>query len=110
MRAWTFTTRGPPPAVLQLRDDLPKPTPAQLHSDEVIIIVSHVAIEQGLAILMSLVPHINSKPWIPGQDFSGIVESVGSGVTHLRPGDPVFGSGDPKGWVKWGSRYNGLLV
>jgi NADPH:quinone reductase-like Zn-dependent oxidoreductase len=110
MRAWTFTARGTPSAVLKLRADLPRPTPSQLHADEVIVKVSHVAIEQGLALLMELAPHINSKPWIPGQDFSGIVDSVGSNVTHLRPGDPVFGSGDPKSWAKWGSKYNGLLV
>jgi NADPH:quinone reductase-like Zn-dependent oxidoreductase len=28
---------------------------------------------------------------IPGTDMAGIVESVGNGVTHFRPGDPVFG-------------------
>jgi NADPH:quinone reductase-like Zn-dependent oxidoreductase len=28
---------------------------------------------------------------VPGADFSGIVDAVGSAVTDLRPGDPVFG-------------------
>ena len=30
-------------------------------------------------------------PWIPGGDVSGIVESVGTGVTAFAPGDAVFG-------------------
>jgi NADPH:quinone reductase-like Zn-dependent oxidoreductase len=32
-------------------------------------------------------------PWIPGSDFSGVVESA-RGVTDLRPGDEVFGKTD----------------
>ena len=31
-------------------------------------------------------------PFIPGSEFSGIVEEVGEGVTHLAVGDAVFGS------------------
>ena len=30
-------------------------------------------------------------PWTPGGDTSGIVESVGNGVTEFKLGDPVFG-------------------
>jgi NADPH:quinone reductase-like Zn-dependent oxidoreductase len=30
-------------------------------------------------------------PFIPGWDFSGVVESVGSGVTAWKPGDEVYG-------------------
>lgn len=33
-------------------------------------------------------------PWIPGGDFSGVVEQVGSGVTAFRKGDEVFGKAD----------------
>ena len=32
------------------------------------------------------------KNIVPGSDFSGIVESVGKDVTHLKAGDRVFGS------------------
>jgi NADPH:quinone reductase-like Zn-dependent oxidoreductase len=30
-------------------------------------------------------------PWIPGGDFSGVVEAVGSGVTTVKKGDAVYG-------------------
>ena len=32
-----------------------------------------------------------SFPWTPGHEWSGVVESVGEGVTHLKPGDRVVG-------------------
>ena len=31
-------------------------------------------------------------PWIPGHEFSGAIEQVGSDVTGYRPGDAVFGA------------------
>src|SRR5262249_22286588 len=30
-------------------------------------------------------------PYVPGRDFSGVVGALGSGVTDLKVGDPVFG-------------------
>jgi NADPH:quinone reductase-like Zn-dependent oxidoreductase len=33
-------------------------------------------------------------PFIPGWDFSGVVESVGPGVTQWKPGDEVYGRPD----------------
>jgi NADPH:quinone reductase-like Zn-dependent oxidoreductase len=30
-------------------------------------------------------------PWIPGGDFSGVVEAVGAGVTNVKKGDAVYG-------------------
>ncbi|QGZ66024.1 NADP-dependent oxidoreductase [Paraburkholderia acidisoli] len=34
-------------------------------------------------------------PYVPGTDFSGVVESAGAAVTTLRPGDRVFGRTAP---------------
>src|SRR5207237_9014102 len=31
-------------------------------------------------------------PWIPGHEFSGVVEQIGSDVAGYAPGDAVFGS------------------
>ncbi len=110
MRGWVFTARGPPAAVLKLRDDLPRPTAADLRADEVLVKVSHVGLFLGFALMMALIPHVNSKPWIPAHDFSGVVEATGAKVTNVRAGDPVFGGPDPKVFMRWGSRYNGVLV
>jgi NADPH2:quinone reductase len=32
-------------------------------------------------------------PFVPGSEFAGVVETVGSGVTNVVPGDRVFGTG-----------------
>lgn len=34
-------------------------------------------------------------PYVPGTDFSGVVDVVGAQVTHLQPGDRVFGRSMP---------------
>ncbi|QIB66097.1 NADP-dependent oxidoreductase [Kineobactrum salinum] len=34
-------------------------------------------------------------PYVPGTDFSGVVDTVGADVTHLSPGDRVFGRTAP---------------
>ncbi|WP_229518111.1 NADP-dependent oxidoreductase [Paraburkholderia terrae] len=34
-------------------------------------------------------------PYIPGNDFSGVIEAVGARITHLQPGDRVFGRSTP---------------
>ncbi|OPA86078.1 alcohol dehydrogenase [Pseudomonas fluorescens] len=34
-------------------------------------------------------------PYVPGTDFSGVVSSVGVRVSHLKPGDRVFGRSAP---------------
>src|SRR5438552_18932818 len=31
-------------------------------------------------------------PWIPGHEFSGVVEQIGSDVVEYAPGDAVFGA------------------
>lgn len=37
-------------------------------------------------------------PFVPGSEFAGIVDAVGEGVTHLRPGQPVAAIGTHGGF------------
>lgn len=107
MRAWTHTRRGNPADVLTL-SSLPRPEPASLLADEILVRVSDVGIFQGVALLMAILPHFNSNPWIPCSDFSGTIVAVGSNVAHVKPGDEVFGTPDPKRYLR--DKYNGLLT
>ena len=38
-------------------------------------------------------------PFVPGSEFAGVVEAVGDGVTHLKPGDPVAACGSTGGFA-----------
>jgi NADPH:quinone reductase-like Zn-dependent oxidoreductase len=72
--------------------DLPAPTIAR---DEVLVkikstAVNHLDLVEASESLKQILP-IN-LPWIPGHEFSGVVEQIGSDVTGFAPGDAVFGT------------------
>lgn len=73
------------PADLRVED---VPVPETLESSEVLIKVAACGI-CGSDIGRVMVTGTYSFPTIPGHEFSGTVEKVGSGVTHLAPGDRV---------------------
>ena len=73
-------------------DDVPTPTIAP---DEVLVkvkstAVNHLDLVKASGRVSQILP-IN-LPWIPGHEFSGVVEQIGSDVTTYAQGDAVFGT------------------
>ncbi|MEV6489285.1 NADP-dependent oxidoreductase [Actinoplanes sp. NPDC051633] len=89
MRAAVFDRFGPPD-VLQLRE-LPDPEPG---AGEVRVRVRAAGVQpfdvyarRGEMPFLRITP-----PSTIGQEYSGVVDRVGAGVTNVRPGDEVLGS------------------
>jgi NADPH:quinone reductase-like Zn-dependent oxidoreductase len=82
--------------VLELRD-IERPTPGD---GEVLVTVKAAGLDRGAWHFMTGEPYLMrlmgfgfrapSVP-VPGTNFAGIVESVGSGVVDFQPGDEVYG-------------------
>jgi NADPH:quinone reductase-like Zn-dependent oxidoreductase len=95
MKAIVMTKNGPPEG-LQFTE-IEKPVPAD---NEVLVKVHAATATTGdvmlrsaafpLALVMSLMGMPRKK--IPGHEFAGEVEAVGSGVTRFKAGDQVFGT------------------
>jgi NADPH:quinone reductase-like Zn-dependent oxidoreductase len=98
MKAITQDHYGKPADALELRDI---DTPA-VGDGDVLVRVRAASIHVGDWIVMQGVPYIMRpmfglrapKVPVPGTDMAGVVEAVGAGVTHVAPGDEVFGWGD----------------
>jgi NADPH:quinone reductase-like Zn-dependent oxidoreductase len=70
------------------------PTPA-IASDEILVrvkstTVNHIDLVKAAGTARQVLSI--ELPWIPGHEFSGVVEQIGSDVTAYAPGDPVFGA------------------
>jgi NADPH:quinone reductase-like Zn-dependent oxidoreductase len=73
----------------------------EIGANEVLVRVHAASIHVGDWILMTGSPFVmrlatglrKPKNPVPGTDIAGTVEAVGEAVTHLRPGDAVFGWG-----------------
>ena len=75
-------------------DDVPVPAIAR---DEVLVkikstAVNHLDLVKASGTLRQILS--TDLPWIPGHEFSGIVEQVGSDVAAYAPGDAVFGTSE----------------
>ena len=70
-------------------EDVPQPTPA---ADEVLVRVHAASINPlDAAVMAGYVSFMTSTPMTLGVDFSGVAVEVGKDVTHVKPGDEVFG-------------------
>src|SRR5271168_2660911 len=72
--------------------DVPTPTIAR---DEVLVrikstAVNHLDLVEASGSLKQILPI--DLPWIPGHEFSGVVEQIGSDVAAYAPGDAVLGA------------------
>lgn len=83
-----YSLRAGSLANLQLREfNLPAPAPGEVQ-------VAVKAVGLNFADVFAIWGLYKAAPkdeFTPGLEYSGIVESVGAGVTHLRPGDRVMG-------------------
>lgn len=87
MKAWTSHEPGGPETLTL--EDWPDPVPA---NDEVLVKIDAVGINYPDALLLR--DHYQVKPprpFIPGSEFCGVIETTGPGVNRLRPGDIVIG-------------------
>ena len=72
--------------------DVPTPTIAP---DEILVkikgtAVNHVDLVKASGTARQILPI--DLPWIPGHEFSGVIEQIGSDVAECAPGDAVFGT------------------
>ncbi len=73
-------------------NDVPTPTIAR---DEILVkikstAVNHLDLVKASGTARQILPI--DLPWIPGHEFSGVVEQIGSDVAACAPGDAVFGT------------------
>jgi NADPH:quinone reductase-like Zn-dependent oxidoreductase len=98
MTAITQRRYGTAPEQVLRLERVAKPVPKD---DEVLIRVRAAGVDRGTEHLMTGNPYLmryigfglrGPKTPVIGMAFAGTVESVGSAVTELRPGDDVFGT------------------
>jgi NADPH:quinone reductase-like Zn-dependent oxidoreductase len=78
-------------------NDVPTPTIAR---DEILVkirstAVNHLDLVKASGTARQILPI--DLPWIPGHEFSGIVEQIGSDVAAYAPGDAVFAANETGG-------------
>lgn len=67
--------------------ELPTPQPG---AGEVLIAIKAASLNfPDLLIVQNKYQMKPPLPFVPGSEFAGVVEAVGAGVAHLKPGDPV---------------------
>src|SRR5579885_405903 len=75
------------PEVMKL-EELPKPSAA---AGQVLVKIHAAGVNPVDTYFRSGVsPSKPPLPYTPGMDGAGVVEAVGAGVTHVKPGDRVY--------------------
>jgi NADPH:quinone reductase-like Zn-dependent oxidoreductase len=97
MKAVTVLEYGGPLAF----NDVPNPA---ISHDELLVkvkstAVNHIDLVKASGTVRQILP-IN-LPWIPGHEFSGVVEQVGSDVAEYAPADAVFGTCDMGAYAEY---------
>jgi NADPH:quinone reductase-like Zn-dependent oxidoreductase len=82
-------------------DDVPMPAIAR---DEILVkvkstAVNHLDLVKASGTLRQIFQI--ALPWIPGHEFSGIVEQIGSDVSAYVPGDAVFGTSESGAYAEF---------
>jgi NADPH:quinone reductase-like Zn-dependent oxidoreductase len=82
-------------------EDVPAPAMA---GDEMLVkirstAVNHLDLVEASGALRQMFPI--DLPWIPGHEFSGIVEEVGKTAVGLAPGDAVFGNSSAGAYAEY---------
>src|SRR5579863_8705651 len=84
------------PEILRL-EDAPDP---QVQAGQVQIRVRAAGINPADLVRLAGRLQPLALPYIPGTDVCGEVEAVGAGVTHVKPGDRVFGRAFAGGYAE----------
>jgi NADPH2:quinone reductase len=88
MRAARCLEYGPPESVVV--EELPDPVPER---GQVVVTVEAAALNYpDVLIIEDRYQFKPPRPFAPGGEVAGVIESVGSGVTQFKPGDRVIGS------------------
>src|SRR5882724_2501596 len=82
-------------------DDVPTPTIAR---DEVLVkvrstAVNHLDLVKASGTIRQILPI--DLPWIPGHEFSGVVEQIGRDAAACAPGDAVFGTSEMGAYAEY---------
>jgi NADPH:quinone reductase-like Zn-dependent oxidoreductase len=113
MRAIVQAKFGPPQDVLEFKEidrPIPKPGEALVRVRAASIHIGDYYSIGGLPYVMRpMFASMRAKNRVPGTDIAGIVEAVGTNVSHLQPGDEVFGS-DKGAFAEYASFPEGGLA
>jgi len=87
MRAVVCREYGPPESLALI--DLPEPIARQ---GQVVVDIAFAAVNYPDVLMIANRYQVSvPPPFVPGNEFSGVVASLGEGVEGLQPGDHVFG-------------------